>query len=127
MPPGTSLPQRIHGAFVSDEEVEKVVDYLKEHGEPEYLEDVLQDTGGASAPIPGLEPLADSEGDELYDQAVAVITESRRASISYLQRRLKVGYNRAATMIEAMEEAGVVSPVQSNGTREVLAPAPIKD
>ncbi|WP_022951819.1 DNA translocase FtsK [Leucothrix mucor] len=127
MPPGTGLPQRIHGAFVSDEEVEEVVNYLKEHGEPQYLDDVLKDTGGASAPIPGLEPLSDSEGDDLYDQAVGVVTESRRASISYLQRRLKIGYNRAASMIEAMEDAGVVSEVQSNGTREVLAPPPVKD
>ncbi|RVU86262.1 DNA translocase FtsK [Leucothrix sargassi] len=127
MPPGTGLPQRIHGAFVSDEEVEVVVNYLKENGEPKYLDDVLQDTGGASAPIPGLEPLAESEGDELYDQGVSIVTESRRASISYLQRRLKIGYNRAASMIEDMEKAGVVSEVQSNGTREVLAPPPVKD
>lgn len=127
MPPGTGLPQRIHGAFVSDEEVEMVVNYLKENGEPKYLDDVLVDTGGASAPIPGLEPLADSEGDELYDQGVSIVTESRRASISYLQRRLKIGYNRAASMIEDMEKAGVVSEVQSNGTREVLAPPPVKD
>ena len=127
MPPGTGLPQRIHGAFVSDEEVEIVVNYLKEHGEPKYLDDVLKDTGGAAAPIPGLEPLANTEGDELYDQGVSIVTESRRASISYLQRRLKIGYNRAASMIEDMEKAGVVSAVQSNGTREVLAPPPVKD
>ena len=127
MPPGTGLPQRIHGAFVSDEEVEMVVSYLKEHGEPKYLDDVLKDTGGAAAPIPGLEPLANTEGDELYDQGVSIVTESRRASISYLQRRLKIGYNRAASMIEDMEKAGVVSAVQSNGTREVLAPPPVKD
>ena len=127
MPPGTGLPQRIHGAFVSDEEVEVVVNYLKEHGEPKYLDDVLKDTGGAAAPIPGLEPLATTEGDELYDQGVSIVTESRRASISYLQRRLKIGYNRAASMIEDMEKAGVVSEVQSNGTREVLAPPPVKD
>ncbi|PID46796.1 MAG: cell division protein FtsK [Proteobacteria bacterium] len=127
LPPGTGLPQRVHGAFVSDEEVEEVVEFLKENGEPEYLDDVLQDTGGVSAAIPGLEPLADTEGDELYDQGVAIVTESRRASISYLQRRLKIGYNRAASMIEDMEKAGVVSEVQSNGTREVLAPPPVKD
>lgn len=127
MPPGTGMPQRIHGAFVSDEEVEIVVNYLKEHGEPKYIDDVLKDTGGAGAPIPGLEPLANTEGDELYDQGVSIVTESRRASISYLQRRLKIGYNRAASMIEDMEKAGVVSEVQSNGTREVLAPPPVKD
>ncbi len=125
LPPGTGLPQRVHGAFVDDSEVEDVVNYLKVQGEPEYLDDVLKDTGGANGAIPGLEPLADSEGDALYDQAVSIVTESRRASISYLQRRLKIGYNRAASMIEDMESAGVVSAVQSNGTREVLAPEPV--
>jgi S-DNA-T family DNA segregation ATPase FtsK/SpoIIIE len=125
LPPGTGLPQRVHGAFVADEEVEDVVNYIKAQGEPEYLEDVLKDTGGASGAIPGLEPLAETEGDALYDQGVAIVTESRRASISYLQRRLKIGYNRAASMIEDMETAGVVSAVQSNGTREVLAPEPV--
>lgn len=125
LPPGTGLPQRVHGAFVADQEVEDVVSYIKAQGEPEYLADVLKDTGGAKGAIPGLEPLADREGDALYDEAVVIVTESRRASISYLQRRLKIGYNRAATMIEEMETAGVVSAVQSNGTREVLAPEPV--
>jgi len=126
LPPGTGLSQRVHGAFVADNEVEDVVDYLKLQGEPEYLTDVIEDTGSSDA-IPGLEPLEDTESDALYDQAVAIVTESRRASISYVQRRLKVGYNRAASMIEDMERAGVVSAVQSNGTREVLAPEPVKD
>ncbi len=126
LPPGTGLSQRVHGAFVADQEVEDVVSYLKLQGEPEYLADVIEDTGSSDA-IPGLEPLADTESDALYDQAVAIVTESRRASISYVQRRLKVGYNRAASMIEDMERAGVVSAVQSNGTREVLAPEPVKD
>ncbi len=126
LPPGTGLPQRVHGAFVADSEVEEVVNYLKLQGEPEYLTEVTQETGSSDA-IPGLEPLADSEGDVLYDTAVQIVTESRRASISYVQRRLKVGYNRAASMIEDMEKAGVVSAVQSNGTREVLAPEPPKD
>ncbi len=126
LPPGTGLPVRVHGAFVADSEVEDVVNYLKLQGEPEYITDVIDDTGSSGA-IPGLEPLADSETDALYDQAVAIVTESRRASISYVQRRLKVGYNRAASMIEDMEKAGVVSAVQSNGTREVLAPEPVKD
>ena len=123
LPPGSGLPQRVHGAFVDDKEVEDVVNYWKLQGEPEYIEDVIDDTGSSDA-IPGLEPLANSESDALYDQAVAIVTESRRASISYVQRRLKVGYNRAASMIEDMEKAGVVSAVQSNGTREVLASAP---
>ena len=126
LPPGTGMPQRVHGAFVADQEVEDVVKYLKLQGEPEYLTDVVEDTGSSDA-IPGLEPLAESETDALYDQAVAIVTESRRASISYVQRRLKVGYNRAASMIEDMEMAGVVSAVQSNGTREVLAPEPVKE
>ena len=125
LPPGTGLPQRVHGAFVDDSEVEDVVNYWKLQGEPEYLTDVIEETGSADA-IPGLEPLANNESDALYDQAVAIVTESRRASISYVQRRLKVGYNRAASMIEDMELAGVVSAVQSNGTREVLAPEPPK-
>lgn len=123
LPPGSGLPQRVHGAFVDDSEVEDVVNYWKLQGEPEYLADVIIDKGSSDA-IPGLEPLAESETDALYDQAVAIVTESRRASISYVQRRLKVGYNRAASMIEDMEKAGVVSAVQSNGTREVLAPEP---
>ncbi len=126
LPPGTGLPQRVHGAFVDDSEVEDVVAYWKLQGEPQYLEDVIQETGSSDA-IPGLEPLAETETDALYDQAVAIVTESRRASISYVQRRLKVGYNRAASMIEDMEAAGVVSAVQANGTREVLAPEPPKD
>ena len=126
LPPGTGLPMRVHGAFVADNEVEDVVNYLKLQGEPDYVSGVLESTGSSDA-IPGLEPLSDTETDALYDQAVAIVTESRRASISYVQRRLKVGYNRAASMIEDMEKAGVVSAVQSNGTREVLAPEPVKD
>jgi S-DNA-T family DNA segregation ATPase FtsK/SpoIIIE len=128
--PGTGLPVRVHGAFVSDEEVHKVVDNLKTGAEPDYIEDViaepLQGNGGA---IPGLEPMAssDEDTDPLYDQAVRIVTESRRASISGVQRRLKIGYNRAARMIEAMEEAGIVGPLQSNGAREVLAAPPPPD
>ncbi len=121
LPPGTAHPVRIHGAFVSDEEVHKVVDYLKGKGEPNYIEEVVQESTGA---IPGMEMDKDSESDPLYDEAIAIVTESRKASISYVQRRLKIGYNRAARMIEEMEMTGVVSPVQSNGTREVLAPPP---
>lgn len=128
MPPGTSIPQRIHGALVTDQEVEDVATYLKQQREPEYIVGVLADTEGSSDAIPGLEPLdAGEEADPLYDEAVKVVTESRRASISYLQRRLKVGYNRAARMIEDMEIAGVVSAVLANGTRDVLAPPPVDD
>ncbi len=128
LPPGTSLPERLHGAFVSDEEVHKVVGFLKQKGEPVYLDEVIQDPINGRDEIPGLEPLKsrdDSDLDPLYDEAIAIVTETRKASISYLQRRLKVGYNRAARMIEEMEDSGVVSAVQSNGSREVIAPPPV--
>lgn len=126
--PGTGLPNRVHGAFVSDEEVHEVVAYLKEHGEPEYVDAVLQGPSEADASdIPGLAPEGGEEVDALYDQAVAIVTESRKASISYVQRRLKIGYNRAARMIEQMENDGVVGESMSNGGREVLAPPPPRD
>jgi len=124
LPPGTALPERVHGAFVDDHEVHNVAAYWKKSGEPNYIEEIVHESG----PIPGLpgdKPADGSETDALYDQAIAVVTESRKASISYVQRRLKIGYNRAARMIEDMESAGVVSQVQSNGTREVLAPPPV--
>ena len=127
LPPGTAHPVRVHGAFVADHEVHKVVEHLRSQGEPNYIEEVLQDSSNGSDVVPGLEPIdADSESDPLYDQAVAIVTETRKASISYVQRRLKVGYNRAARMVEDMEAAGVVGPLQSNGQREVLAPPPPK-
>jgi S-DNA-T family DNA segregation ATPase FtsK/SpoIIIE len=127
LPPGMGMPKRVHGAYVSDKEVEDVVAFVKAQGEPDYIAEVTQES--SSAAIPGLEPIKskDAESDPLYDEAVHIITESRRASISYLQRRLKVGYNRAATMIEDMEKAGVVSAVQANGTREVIAPPPVNE
>ena len=124
LPPGTSLPERIHGAFVDDHEVHDVVAEIKKQGKPNYVEGVLQEQ---TAPVLPGEVAQDSTGadqDALYDEAVAIVTETRKASISYVQRRLKIGYNRAARMIEEMENSGVVSAVQSNGSREVLAPAP---
>jgi S-DNA-T family DNA segregation ATPase FtsK/SpoIIIE len=127
LPPGTSVPVRIHGAFVDDHEVHAVVNEIKKLGEPNYIADVLEES--SAAVLPGEAP-RDSNGDEadpLYDEAVAVVTETRKASISYVQRRLKIGYNRAARMIEEMEASGVVSMVQSNGSREVLAPPPPTD
>ena len=125
MPAGTSLPVRIHGAYVSDEEVHHVASFLRSQGEPNYLEEITQEAEPGGADIPGLEPLGGGdESDPLYDQAIAIVTESRKASISYVQRRLKVGYNRAARMIEQMEDSGVVSAVQGNGSREVIAPPP---
>jgi len=127
LPPGTSIPERVHGAFVSDGEVHKVCNFLRDKSEPNYLEEVVQEPSSGADSIPGLEPMQNSDGsDPLYDQAVAIVTETRKASISYVQRRLKVGYNRAARMIEEMESTGVVSAVQSNGSREVLAPPPPK-
>ncbi|MGR9092088.1 MAG: DNA translocase FtsK, partial [Gammaproteobacteria bacterium] len=129
LPPGTALPLRVHGAFVSDQEVHKVVEQLKASGEPEYIDEVLNGSGDpAESGIPGFDDGAgDEEMDELYDHSVRIVTESRRASISGIQRRLKIGYNRAARMVEEMERAGVVGELQSNGSREVLAPPPPKD
>ena len=128
LPPGTALPLRVHGAFVSDQEVHKVVDQLKQSGSPEYIDDVL--TGPSDppdGPSGGFDNGAGEEADEFYDQAVRIVTETRRASISGIQRRLKIGYNRAARMVEEMERTGVVGELQSNGSREVLAPPPPKD
>lgn len=123
MPPGTGLPMRVHGAFVSDEEVHRVVKYLKEQGEPNYIEGileggVLEEGGDALAPGEG-----GGEADALYDQAVAIVLKNRRASISLVQRHLRIGYNRAARLLEQMESSGVVSTMQSNGNREILVPA----
>jgi S-DNA-T family DNA segregation ATPase FtsK/SpoIIIE len=117
LPPGTSMPTRIHGAFVSDEEVHTVVGHLRASGAPAFIDEILEP---ASGPIPGMEPAVvedDAEQDPLYDQAVRIVTETRKASISGVQRRLKIGYNRAARMVEQMEEAGLVGPLQSNGAR----------
>jgi len=125
LPPGTSVPVRIHGAFVSDEEVHRVVNALKTADPPNYIEEVLS---GPSAPIPGISGegdaglAGDAEQDALYDEAVKIVISERKPSISYVQRRLKIGYNRSARLLEAMEAAGVVGPLQSNGSREVLAP-----
>jgi S-DNA-T family DNA segregation ATPase FtsK/SpoIIIE len=126
LPPGTSLPNRVHGAFVSDEEVHKVVSRLKKTGVPRYVEEILSGPSDGYDGVTGSAEVGGGEQDELYDQAVAVVTESRRASVSGVQRRLKIGYNRAARMVEEMERAGVVGEVQSNGSREVLAPPPPK-
>lgn len=125
LPPGTGLPRRVHGAFVDDHEVQNVVNHLRKVGEPEYVEEVLDEPGEPLMGFSGAnEGAGDTESDPFYDQAVRIVTESRRASISSVQRRLKIGYNRAARMIEEMEASGIVSPPQSNGNREVLAPPP---
>lgn len=123
LPPGTSLPIRVHGAFVSDDEVHRVVDYLKSQGEPNYLDGLLE--GGSGETGEGLNAItgfADTESDPLYDQAVAFVLESKRASISAVQRQLRVGYNRAARLVEEMEKAGIVSAMGPNGNREILVP-----
>ncbi|MBP6241216.1 MAG: DNA translocase FtsK 4TM domain-containing protein [Hydromonas sp.] len=119
LPPGSGLPVRVHGAFASDEEVIRVAEFLKAHSQPNYIEDVL--TGGAGENGEGGED-ADGEADPLYDQAVAFIVRTQKASISSVQREFRIGYNRSARLLEQMERSGVVSPMQSNGSREILAP-----
>jgi DNA segregation ATPase FtsK/SpoIIIE, S-DNA-T family len=121
LPPGTGYTQRVHGAFVADQEVHKVVKYLKQVAQPQYLDSVLE---GPDEPAAGEGELgaADVESDPLYDQAVEIVLKTRRASISLVQRHLRIGYNRAARLIEQMERAGMVSPMQANGNRDVLVP-----
>lgn len=125
LPPGTGLPIRVHGAFVSDDEVHRVVEKLKEQGEPNYIDGILEggiagegeEAGGAGTGG------ADGESDPLYDQAVEIVLKHRRASISLVQRHLRIGYNRAARLLEQMEQSGLVSSMASNGNREILVPA----
>ncbi|MBU3694468.1 MAG: DNA translocase FtsK [Rhodocyclaceae bacterium] len=126
LPPGTGVPVRAHGAFVSDEEVHRVVEFLRQQGEPDYVEGMLDgDAGGGEGDFAGGEGGGgDPESDPLYDEAVALVLRTRRASISAVQRQLRIGYNRAARLIEAMEQAGLVSPMESNGNRTVLVRAP---
>jgi len=127
LPPGSGYPQRVHGAFVSDQEVHRVVEYLKSQGEPRYVEGILtsaddEGEGGGEESANG-KAAEGSEADPLYDEAVAMVLKTRRASISLVQRHLRIGYNRAARLIEEMERAGLVTPMQNNGNREVIAPA----
>ncbi len=127
LPPGTSIPQRTHGAFVDDHEVHRVVNHLRQSGAPDYVDEILQEPTEA---IPGLS--ADASGvetedqDPLFDEAVKIVTESRRASVSGVQRRLKIGYNRAARLVEEMERIGIVTAADERGNREVLAPPPVE-
>jgi S-DNA-T family DNA segregation ATPase FtsK/SpoIIIE len=130
MPPGTGLPMRVHGAFVSDEEVHRVVNHLKEQGEPNYIEGILDGGGGEDGNGElaldgggGAAAGGDGESDSMYDQAVAVVLKNRRASISLVQRHLRIGYNRAARLLEQMEKSGLVSAMQTNGNRDILVPA----
>ena len=127
LPAGTSVPNRVHGAFVSDDEVHRVVEAWKALGEPEFIDAILNGEAEGGAAAGGGGSLFDDEADPLYDEAVAFVLETRKASISSVQRKLKIGYNRAARMIETMEAAGVVSPPGSNGQREVMAPAGPRD
>ena len=121
LPPGTSLPNRVHGAFVADNEVHSVVSNLKKAGSPQYIDEIVQTT---DLNIMGSgDDEADAEKDVLYDQAVQIVIDTKKASISGIQRRLKIGYNRAARMVESMESAGLVGPLESNGTREILIPS----
>ena len=123
MASGTGLPIRVHGAFVSDEEVHRVVSYLKEQGEPDYIEGVLE---GGTVEGDGDLSAEGGEGgekDPMYDQAVEVVLKDRKASISYVQRKLRIGYNRSARLLEDMEKAGLVSALTASGQREVLVPA----
>ena len=131
LPPGTATPERVHGAYVGDDEVHKVVAHLRNQGKPDYIEGVFGDVQSlgdgrviGESGLPEESEGGEGDYDELYDQAVRIVTESRRASISGVQRRLKIGYNRAARLIELMEQQGIVSAPQHNGNREVLAPPP---
>ncbi|MDD5035831.1 MAG: DNA translocase FtsK, partial [Methylococcaceae bacterium] len=126
LPPGSGIPMRAHGAFVSDQEVHNVVEFLKRTGKPDYIEEITRFTedGGDFAGGSRSGGESSEESDALYDEAVRFVTESRKASISSVQRRFKIGYNRAARMIEDMEKAGIVGPAETNGSRSVLAPPP---
>ncbi|NLZ39994.1 MAG: DNA translocase FtsK, partial [Comamonadaceae bacterium] len=125
-PTGVPTPVRVHGAFVSDDEVHRVVEYLKSQGVPNYIEGILEGgtlegEGGEAGDSPN-GPAGGGEGDALYDQAVAVVLQHKRASISLVQRHLRIGYNRAARLLEQMEKSGLVSPMASNGNRDILVP-----
>jgi S-DNA-T family DNA segregation ATPase FtsK/SpoIIIE len=124
MASGTGYPVRVHGAFVSDEEVHRVVNYLKQQGEPDYIEGVLEGgTVDGDGDLSGDGGGENGEKDPMYDQAVEVVIKDRKASISYVQRKLRIGYNRSARLLEDMEKAGIISSLTASGQREVLVPA----
>ena len=122
LPPGSGMPMRVHGAFVSDNEVHKVVDWLKKQGAPQYVEGILESPEEVSADSYGEAGGGSGEADALYDQAVRIVLENKKASISLVQRHLRIGYNRAARLLEEMEKAGLVSSMRGNGNRDILAP-----
>ena len=119
LPPGTGYPQRVHGAFASDNEVHRVVEYLKQFGAPDYIDDIL--SSGSTEDFTATSRSNDSDLDPMYDEAVSVVLKSRKASISNIQRQLRIGYNRAARLIDQMEADGIVSPAENNGNRTILA------
>jgi S-DNA-T family DNA segregation ATPase FtsK/SpoIIIE len=123
MASGSGLPIRVHGAFVSDEEVHRVVNYLKSQGEPNYIEGVLEGGSVDGEGESGVDGSGGGEKDPMYDQAVEVVLKNRKASISLVQRHLKIGYNRAARLVEDMEKAGLVSSMSTSGQRDILVPA----
>jgi DNA segregation ATPase FtsK/SpoIIIE, S-DNA-T family len=125
MPSGTGMPVRVHGAFVSDEEVHRVVNYLKAQGEPNYIEGILEGgvLDGEPGDVLGGEATGNGESDALYDNAVAIVLQHKRASISLVQRHLRIGYNRAARLLEQMEKSGLVSSMSTNGNRDIIVPA----
>ncbi len=130
LPPGSGMPVRVHGAFVADEEVHRVVENWKQRGQPNYIDGLLDEGESSTEAIPGFansDSESREESDPLYDEAVEFVTETRKASISSVQRKLRIGYNRAARMIETMEASGVITAPGNNGSREVLAPAPRRD
>jgi DNA segregation ATPase FtsK/SpoIIIE, S-DNA-T family len=121
--PGTGYPVRVHGAFVADQEVHRVAEALKAQGAPDYIEGLLEDAGeAATTGAGGASGEPEGEADPMYDEAVAIVLKTRRASISLVQRHLRIGYNRAARLIEQMERAGLVSAMATNGNRDVLVP-----
>jgi S-DNA-T family DNA segregation ATPase FtsK/SpoIIIE len=126
LPAGTGVPTRVHGAFVDDHEVHAVVSAWKERGEPNYIDEILNGEAGPDAMLPGEVAESDEELDALFDQAVMHVTETRRGSVSGVQRKFKIGYNRAARIVEQMEAQGIVSAPGHNGNREVIAPPPVK-
>jgi S-DNA-T family DNA segregation ATPase FtsK/SpoIIIE len=127
LPPGSGVPTRVHGAFVDDHEVHAVVKDWKERGEPNYIEEIRSGEYDEDILLPGEQAEGGAEElDTLYDEAVAFVTEGRRVSISSIQRKFRIGYNRSARIVEDMENQGVVSRPGNNGAREVLAPPPVK-
>jgi S-DNA-T family DNA segregation ATPase FtsK/SpoIIIE len=125
LPSGSGMPIRVHGAFVSDDEVHRVVAYLKSQGEPNYIEGILEGgtLDGESGDAGGESGAGGGESDPMYDQAVGIVLQHRRASISLVQRHLRIGYNRAARLLEQMEKSGLVTAMASNGNRDILVPA----